>query len=81
MTAPAHDRRCGTCKWWERYVDHGESGRCEVLHQTLPFWAYVHDSLDHESETYPTRTGSTKETDGTDCSQWSDRVEAGEGEV
>lgn len=76
MTAPAPDRRCGTCKWWERYRTNSEYGRCEVLLQMLPFWAHVHDSNDHEDETYPTRIGSTKETAGTDCAMWSDGAEA-----
>lgn len=71
MTAPAPDRRCGTCKWWRRTTKSGIGwwGKCDWLTQNLPA------SLVRTSPT-------TQEDDCTDCSQWSDGAEAmGEGEI
>lgn len=75
MTAPAPDRRCGTCKWWEPDTDPsnritGERwGNCEWPTANLPA------SMSRYAV-------EMDENEGTDCSQWSDGAEAlGEGEV
>lgn len=63
MTAP--DRRCGTCKWWERSKAHSEMGYCEWPKAHLPASIATRPMM-HEDE-------------GTDCSQWSDGADAVEG--
>lgn len=63
MTAPAPERRCGTCHWC------GESDgitECLWLPEAYPWWMEIN-------------VAEVTEHDGTNCSQWSDGAEAGEG--
>lgn len=63
MTAPAPDRRCGTCVFWETTSERW--GWCEWSRANMP--ASLRDVREMHKD------------HGTDCSQWADGAEAGEG--
>lgn len=71
MTAPAPDRRCGTCKWWKSFTTSDwdtDWGGCE--------WGQGNQPASMRTE-----PPEMHMNDGTDCSQWSDGAEAlGEGD-
>lgn len=62
MTAPATDRRCGTCKWWEPWRGWSGWGGCVWFKAHMPAAMRAMPDM--------------HETTGTDCSQWSDGAEA-----
>lgn len=69
MTAPAPDRRCGTCVLWERDPSPANRlfgsvyGDCTSTQTSLPACVQMEQR-------------KMKEYEGTRCSQWSDGAEA-----
>lgn len=54
-------RRCGTCRWWERFTARSGHGHCEWPRLHLPA-SIVRPSVTHENN-------------GTDCATWKDRAD------
>lgn len=65
MTAPAPDRRCGTCVFWER--DPSPANRLFGSVYGDCTWAHTHLPIHMQTD-----QGKMKEYEGGRCSQWTD---------
>jgi len=69
FTAPAPDRRCGTCKWWVK-DPHPSNQTADTA------WGECEWPKAHRPASMPREGVEMDEDEGTDCSQWSDGAEA-----